>query len=130
MYKSVLSFALAGLLIHCAGLVAPTHAATKEEKQARFAEKIRAGVAKLGTGEAARVRVKLRDKTKLEGYVAEAGAADFVVVDAKTGTSARVGYQQVKGVQGNNLSTGAKVAIGLGVAVTVLVIWLIFENYG
>ena len=130
MYKRVLSFALAGLLIHCAGWVAPAGAATKEEKRARFAEKVKTGVATLGTGEAARVRVKLRDKTKLEGYVGEAGATDFVVVDAKTGAATRVAYAQVRGVQGNNLSTGAKVAIGLGVAVAVLVIWLIFENYG
>jgi len=130
MYQRVLSFALAALLIHCAGWAAPAHAATKEEKQARFAEKVKAGVARLGTGEAARVRVKLRDKTKLEGYVSEAGETDFVVVDAKTGASARVGYHQVKGVQGNNLSTGAKVAIGLGIAVAVLVILLVMENYG
>jgi hypothetical protein len=130
MYKKVLSFALAGLLLFCAGWVAPAHAATKEEKQARFAEKVRAGVAKLGTGEAARVRVKLRDKTKLEGYLSEAGPTDFVVVNAKTGASTRVAYHQVKGVQGNNLSTGAKVAIGLSVVVAVLVIWLVFENYG
>lgn len=129
MSKKMLSLALAGLIIHCVGF-APAPAATKEEKQARFTEKVKAGVAKLGTGEAARVRVKLRDQTKLEGYIAEAGDADFVVVNAKSGAATRVAYPQVQQVKGNNLSTGAKIAIGLGAAVAILVILLVLENYG
>lgn len=129
MSKKMLSLALASLLIHCVGF-APARAATKEEKQERFTEKVKAGIAKLGTGEAARVRVKLRDKKKLEGYIAEAGDADFVVVNTKTGAATRVAYPQVKQAQGNNLSTGAKIAIGLGAAVAILVILLVLENYG
>lgn len=129
MSKNILSLALVGLLLHCAG-AAPVYAATREEKQAQLTEKVRAGIAKLGTGEAARVRVKLRDKTKLEGYVGAAGEADFLVVNTKTGATSRVAYDQVQQVKGNNLSTGAKIAIGLGAAVAVLVILLVMENYG
>jgi hypothetical protein len=33
-------------------------------------------------------------------------------------------------VKGHNLSTGAKIAIGLGAVVAVLVFWLIMENTG
>jgi hypothetical protein len=129
MYRRILLLALVGLLIHCV-VVKPVRADSKEEKQARFTEKVKAGIAKLGTGADARVEVKLRDKTKLKGHIGEAGEDGFVVVDSKTGAATRVAYAEVKQVRGNNLSTGAKIAIGLGIAVAILVILLIFENYG
>lgn len=77
-----------------------------------------------------RVEVKLRDERKLKGSVGEAGEGGFTVVDAKTGTLTKVTYPQVQKVKGNNLSTGAKIAIGLGAVVAVLVILLVLENYG
>jgi hypothetical protein len=36
----------------------------------------------------------------------------------------------VKQVQGNNLSTGAKIAIGLGILAAILALLLFLENYG
>ena len=129
MSKKVLSLALVAWLFGCVALV-PAEAKTDASKEARFEEQVKESIRKLGTGEAARVEVKLKDKTKLKGYVAEATEAGFSVVDAKTGAATHVAYPQVQKVKGHNLSTGAKVAIALGVAVTVLVIWLIMENYG
>lgn len=129
MYKSLLSLALAALMLVCFG-VKPVQAGSSEADRAKFAQKVKAGIAKLGTGENARVELKLRDNTKLKGYITEAGENDFAVADSHTGVVSRVAYAQVKQVKGNNLSTGAKVAIGLGIAVAVLVILLIFENYG
>jgi hypothetical protein len=41
-----------------------------------------------------------------------------------------VPYPSVTQVRGNNLSTGAKVAIVLGIVAAVLGILLFFENYG
>jgi hypothetical protein len=129
MFKRILSLALVAALFVVAG-PAPVRAASKSEKEARFVEKVKQGIIKVGTGPEARVEVKLKDKTKLKGYVGEAGADGFSVVDAKTGTATKVTYPQVQKVKGHNLSTGAKIAIGLGVAVAVLVILLVFENYG
>ncbi len=123
MFKKLLSFFLVALLINLAGAV-PASAASKEEQQARFAEKVKASVLKLGTGEPARVKVKLRDKTKLEGYISVADGDGFTVVDSKTGMATTVAYPQVKSVKGNNLSTGAKIAIGAGIAAAVLFIIL------
>lgn len=62
MFKNVLSLALVGFLLGVAGL-RPAYAASKEEKATRFAEKVKEGVSKLGTGAEARIEVKLRDKT-------------------------------------------------------------------
>ena len=132
MFKRILSIALAASLLSLFGSV-PARAAvpkSKAEKEAAFVAKLKEGVAKLGTGTEARVEVKLKDKTKLKGYVSAVGDEGFSVVDAKTGTTTRVAYPQVQKVKGHNLSTGAKIAIGLGVAVAVLVILLVLENYG
>ena len=124
MFKKLFSLALVALLINLAG-VRLAYADSKEEKQARFAEKVKASVLKLGTGEETRVKVTLRDRTKLEGYISTADGERFVVTNLKTGTATTVAYPQVKSVKGNNLSTGAKIAIGVGIAAAVilLILW-------
>lgn len=123
MFKKLLSLALVALLINLAGAT-PAYAASKAEEQARFAEKVKASVLKLGTGEAARVKIKLRDKTKLAGYISSADGENFTVVDSKTGMATTIAYPQVKSVKGNNLSTGAKIAIGVGIAAALVFIIL------
>ena len=123
MLKKLISLALAALLINLAGAM-PAYAASREEKQARFSEKVKASVLKFGTGEAARVKVKLQDKTKLAGYISAADSEGFTVINPKTGMAATIAYPQVKSVQGNNLSTGAKIAIGVGIAATIIFIIL------
>ena len=120
MLKKVLSLIVVGLLVYMAGVV-PAYADSKAEKEARFGEKVKDGVRKLGTGEASRVEVRLRDKTKLKGYISEAGENNFVVVDA-SGANHSVPYPQVKKVRGNNLSTGARIAIGVAIVAAILTI--------
>lgn len=127
MIKKLLALSLVVLVINLTGMTA-VYASSKEEKQARFAEKVKSNVMKLGTGEAARVKVKLRDKTKLEGYISGAGEESFTVTNPKTGMVTTVAYPDVKSVQGNNLSTGAKIAIGVGIAATIIFIILWFTT--
>jgi hypothetical protein len=115
MFRKLVTGLLVALMINLAG-VRLAYADSREEKQARFAEKIKANLLKLGTGESTRVKVKLRDQTKLEGYISDAGAESFTVTNRKTGMATTVAYPQVKSVQGNNLSTGAKIGIGVGIA--------------
>ena len=91
-------------------------------KEAKQAEKVKVNITKLGTGKNARVEVKLRDKTKLKGYVSEINKDNFVVIDDKTGASNEVAYSNAKQVKGNNLSSGVKIAIGIGVIVAVLLV--------
>jgi hypothetical protein len=124
MLKRICTVVLAALLLQAAA--APALAKSAAEKESQRAEKVRAQLAKLGTGADARVRLELRDKTKLEGYIGEAGPERFVVVD-KAGVATSVAYPQVAKARGNNLSTGAKVAIGIGIGagVTLLILFLI-----
>jgi len=74
-------------------------------------EKVKTEIRKLGTGPDAQVKIELRDKTKVEGYVSQANDTDFVVVNPKSGTSTTVAYPQVGKARGNNLSGGVKVAL-------------------
>jgi hypothetical protein len=122
MLKKICSVVLAALLLQSVAM--PAFAKSGAEKEAKRAEKVRLQLAKLGTGKETRVRVELRDKTKLEGYVSEAGAESFAVTDS-AGKTTTVAYPQVKKVQGNNLSTGAKIGIGIGIgaAIVLLIIW-------
>jgi hypothetical protein len=123
MFRKLVTLLLVALVINLAG-VRLAYADSKEEKQARFAEKIKANVLKLGTGKSTRVKVKLRDQAKLEGYISDADAETFTVTNRKTGVATAVAYPQVKSIQGNNLSTGAKIAIGVGIAAAIIFIIL------
>jgi hypothetical protein len=122
MLKKFFSFLLTALLIQLA-LVTPASAKSKEgDRQAQRAEKVKAGIAKLGVGEMARVQVKLQSGEKLEGYIREVSNENFVLMDTKTGTPVTVAYPQVKQVKGNNLSTGARIAIGVAIVAAILTI--------
>ena len=127
MPKNYLSLALLALLIHMVN-AAPAFAKSKAEKEVEFAGKVKAGIAKLGTGPEARVKLKLRDKTKLEGYISEAGEDSFIVTDAKTGVATVVTYPQVKTVKGNNLSTGEWITIGVLVGVGVVLLSVLLKR--
>jgi len=85
------------------------------------AEKIKAGVAKIGSGLKARVKIKLQDGTKLQGFISEASEQTFVVVrtdDRHIGQSLEIAYSDVtelkaKGVSIDWLRVAAGTAKGL-----------------
>jgi hypothetical protein len=117
-------FLLIVLLLHLSAVQSFSNSTA--DKEAQWASKIKQSILKLGKGEEARVVVKLRDKTKITGYVSDATAASFVVTDPKTGESKAVAYASVAQVKGLNLSTGAKIGIGIavGFVLTALFIYL------
>ncbi len=104
--------------------VSSVYAGSKEEKEARFTQRVREGIGKLGTGTEARVEVKLRNNTKLKGYVSQSNTESFTVVDAN-GVATEVAYPQVKQVKGNNQfpskNVGAAIAVGIVVVAIILV---------
>lgn len=85
------------------------------QEQADHAATIKLEVQKRGTGERARVKVSLRDKAEVKGYISQIGDDSFQVSDKKTGRVMTVAYQEVVRVQKQGLSTRAKVAIGAAV---------------
>ena len=127
MVRKLVSLTLALVLAHVGA--AAVSAKTKAEKEAQRAEKVRQAVARLGTGEQALVKVKLHDGTKLAGYVSAAEGETFTVTHPKSGAATVVPYRQVGQVKGNNLSTGAKIAIGVGVAVLIVaILWAVADK--
>jgi hypothetical protein len=129
MFKKNLSLFLIGSLLLSLLAAPPALAKTKEEKAAALAAKVKAGVAKLGAGKDAKISVKLRNKTKLKGFISAIEDEAFVIADAKTGDETRVAYGDVTQAKGNNLSTGAIIIIAAGAAIgaTLLIIYLMIK---
>jgi hypothetical protein len=59
-------------------------------------EKVKANTRKAGTGEAARVKVKLRDGGRLEGYISAADEECLTVTTSESGISTTVYFTHVK----------------------------------
>ncbi len=119
MFKKILSFVLIVLLLNVIG-VSPAYAAgVKQEKGERKAEKIKASILKLGTGKEARVAVRLKNRSIVEGYVSEASDKSFVVSE-KSGITTTIPYLQVNklvsGKVARNLKDAAK-AFGVFTAI-------------
>ena len=122
--KNTLSLALGLLLLYSLspGRRSAANALSENEKKTLVSQRVKAEVAQFGAGKSSVVQVVLYDKTKYKGYIAEVGEEFFVVADAKTGRTALIGYSEVKGIKGNNLSTGAKIGIGVGAAAAAAII--------
>ena len=80
MFRKYVSLTLVGLLLN---LTFYSTAMANTEKDAKFAEKVKANINKLGTGKDAKVEIKLKDGTKLKGYVSEVKDSGFVLTNQK-----------------------------------------------
>jgi hypothetical protein len=108
------------LLLHAVNAM-PVVAVAKTVQGDSRVEKVKADVARRGTGEKARVTVKLQDGSKLKGYISQAEDDSFTLTDSKTGQNRTLAYRDVAQVKKQGgLSVGAKLGIGLGIAVGAL----------
>jgi hypothetical protein len=86
------------------------------------AAKIKATLQKRGVGEKSKVKVRLRTKEEVKGYISRIEDTSFNLTDSKTGQSTTIQFVNVEKVQGPGLSTGAKIGITAGVAVAIVAI--------
>jgi hypothetical protein len=129
MPRKSLATIIAVLLLHMMLVAQPAWAASRAEKDARLAAQVKLKLSNFGVGENARLAVKLRNKVVLGGYLKSAGEDSFVLTNLKTGDSTTVSYADVTQVRGQNLSTGAKIAIGIAIGVAaVLIVLAIYIN--
>ena len=113
------SIFLIGLMVNFSFLHSPVAANSREEKNIL---KVKAAINKLGEGREALVKIRLKDKKKLSGYIGSIGNESFTVVNETSNITSEVKYESVRQVQGRNRSTGAAVAIAIGVAVIIGII--------
>jgi small nuclear ribonucleoprotein (snRNP)-like protein len=81
--------------------------------------KIRTQLMKLGVGEQAKIEIKLKNGSKLRGYIQEVKENDFTVIDEATNSSVTVPYPQVQKAKGHNLNAGTKILIVVGILILV-----------
>jgi hypothetical protein len=104
----------------------------KDTRETPQSAKVKAEVQKRGIGEKSRVKVRLRNKEDVKGYISKTEDASFDVTDKNTGQSTTIPYADVERVQSTGLSKGAKIGIivGVGVAIVVVVFAAGFKSHG
>lgn len=113
MLKKYTTFMMVALLINFAfsGFV------RAQDTENRATEKVKIKVAKFGTGSKL-TEVKLKDKTKIKGYITEIKEDHFVVVSKKDRASTSIMYNDVKSV-GRPFTSLQKVLLIGGIAIAV-----------
>ena len=125
MLKTHLSFLVAVLLLL---VTVPQLAVAKQTStQAPTVETIKSKVARIGVGAKAKATIRLKNGTKVKGYIAQVQDDDFVIRDRKTDAPTTIRYADVLKVEENRgHSTARNVAIGVaaGVGAVLAVIFI------
>lgn len=116
------------LALSCSAFAFPASTKTNVEKEAQRIEKLKAELGKLGTGHEARVTVKLRDKTKLAGYVSQLDETTFSITDLNTNATTTIAYPAVASVQGKHLSKGVWITLGVVAGVALVVTAMVLKR--
>ena len=132
MFRNFISLGVIASLLVTTVFTQTVSAATKGEKEAKQAEKIKQKVAKIGMGEDAQITVGLKNQKSLKGYVSEVGGESFVVTNFKTKETTTIAYRDVAYVKGKGLSNGAKFAIyaGIGAGIVLGVLLIVYAAMG
>ena len=90
-----------------------------QAKGGKSPEQVKAEVLKRGTGEKAKVKVKLRNGSEVRGYISKADQNTFDI-RGKNSENVTLAYEDVLSVRKPGMSTGAKVGIAAGIAALVI----------
>ncbi len=125
MFRRTFAMMLAGfVLVTAFGLQRAGAQSTGDQAT----EQIRTKVQKIGVGTNAKVEVKLRDNTKLRGYISESNQDSFTVFDKASGSSKTVSYADASSVKKASGGISTKTWIILGAAVVgAAVTWVIVK---
>jgi hypothetical protein len=120
MLKTHVSLLVAVMLL----LASTSHPAVASQggsqggSQAPTVEAVKSKIARLGIGAKAKATIRLKNGTKVKGYVAQADDEDFVIRDRKTDAPTTIRYADVLKVEDNKgHSTARNIAIGVAVGV-------------
>ena len=87
---------------------------TRAQSATEVAQKARTSATHLGVNPDRRVEVKLRDKTKLKGYINAVGQDSFTLTDPRSGASQTVAYTDVSEIKKASSGWSTKTWLILG----------------
>lgn len=128
MLKATLSVLLAGALMLTLPITLISAQTAPAPETAQVA-KLKAQLAKYGTGKQTKLEVSLRDSTKRSSYLNEIKEKSIILTDAKTGANVELAFADIATAKKRGLSTGAKIAL-VGIGATVLGIFIFFKTCG
>lgn len=126
MHKTLLSLLLATALTLCL-TVPPASAA--QDKAAAAQTKLKAQLAKFGTGPQVKLQLILRDGNKRKGYLNQLKEESLVLTDSKTGANTEIAFAEVTEAQRRGLTKGAKIAL-ISIGAAVLGVFIFFKTCG
>jgi hypothetical protein len=116
MLKTSVSLVIAAVVL--IATVSPSAIVAHNRTQTPSLEEVKSKVARLGVGAKAKATIRLKNGTKVKGYIAQAGEDDFVMRHRKTDAPTTIRYEDVLKVEDNKGHSTAR-NIGIGVAVGV-----------
>jgi hypothetical protein len=130
MLKRIISFIVIVLLLNLISY--STVRANDLKKDAKFAEKVKTSIAKLGTGREAKITVKLKDGSQIKGHVSEINDDNFSITSQENSSVTKIPYTKVRQVKGKNQLNGnmIKAAIGIGFLAVLLVAFATIDFEG
>jgi len=87
-------------------------------------DEAKAAIAKLGTGPKAMVRVTLKDKKRVQGWLSSAGEDHFTVTNEKSGTLTDINYSEMTEVKSLRPSKSLIAVSAVAVVGTAVLIFL------
>ena len=125
MLRRTFAIMLAGLLLGSTLAFQSVNAQSAIDSAS--AEKARSTVYQLGQGRDAKVEVKLRDNSKVKGYITATDQDSFVVTDPKTGSSQTVAYADALQVKKPSGVSRGWIIGGAAAAAAVVVGWIVLK---
>ena len=113
--KRVLTLALCFAFVHgifsADAFALQSNAPTRASRQTAHVATV---VARLGSGDASLVALRLRNSTVMKGRVTAVDRDSFTVADLQTAVERRVAYADVSRLEGFNAETGTRAHVGGG----------------
>ncbi len=123
--KQIAWLLVAVLAVNTTGLAAQMDvpSATLQDRNPDLdqAVKVKAEVTQRGIGKQSRVRISLRDGTKIKGYISKVDESSFGLTNQKSGKVTTISYEDVSKVKRQGLSKPAKILIICGVVVGAMI---------
>lgn len=119
--KTICLCLVAVLTLHTYGVASSAEGRSSTEpssaRSIASVEKVKTEVERRGAGEKSRVKVRLRDKTEVKGFISQIDASSFQVTEEKTGKVITLAYTDVEKVGGRGMSRNTKTVIIIGVGI-------------